>query len=264
MIYGDDVTHIVTEEGIANLLLCRDLAEREQAIRGVAGYTEVGLGRDRDKVEKLRDAASSGVPAISASTPRRPRAICWPRARSRIWCGLRAGSTTPRTGSATGKDRRRQRMEQLEYCDYRARRQARAARAGAGRRRRLRQLRGAGRARRRGRLLRRDREDLCARLRDDLGSGAARFRGTLQRRAAEDRDQRRRRDAGGRQPAPGSGDRGVGGGRPDAQLLRGFRRASVCSVCSMPARSASSCRPPRASPARIWRSSISRSPSTTA
>ena len=26
MIYGDDVTHIVTEEGIANLLLCRDAA----------------------------------------------------------------------------------------------------------------------------------------------------------------------------------------------------------------------------------------------
>ncbi|MFC5302257.1 malonate decarboxylase subunit alpha [Azospira restricta] len=54
MIYGDDVTHIVTEEGIANLLLCRDLAEREQAIRGVAGYTAVGLGRDRAKVEELR------------------------------------------------------------------------------------------------------------------------------------------------------------------------------------------------------------------
>ena len=36
MIYGDDVTHIVTEEGIANLLLCRDASEREQAIRGVA------------------------------------------------------------------------------------------------------------------------------------------------------------------------------------------------------------------------------------
>lgn len=54
MIYGDDVTHIVTEEGIANLLLCRDVDEREQAIRGVAGYTEVGLGRDRGKVEALR------------------------------------------------------------------------------------------------------------------------------------------------------------------------------------------------------------------
>ncbi|WP_266035843.1 malonate decarboxylase subunit alpha, partial [Brucella intermedia] len=55
MIYGDDVTHILTEEGIANLLLCRTPEEREQAIRGVAGYTPVGLGRDRRMVENLRD-----------------------------------------------------------------------------------------------------------------------------------------------------------------------------------------------------------------
>jgi malonate decarboxylase alpha subunit len=54
MIYGDDVTHIVTEEGIANLLLCRSPAEREQAIRGVAGFTDVGRGRDREAVEALR------------------------------------------------------------------------------------------------------------------------------------------------------------------------------------------------------------------
>lgn len=54
MIFGDDVTHIVTEEGIANLLLCRNDEEREQAIRGVAGYTAVGLGRDRAAVEALR------------------------------------------------------------------------------------------------------------------------------------------------------------------------------------------------------------------
>jgi malonate decarboxylase alpha subunit len=54
MIYGDDVTHIVTEEGIANLLLCRSPIEREQAIRGVAGFTEVGRGRDRKAVEALR------------------------------------------------------------------------------------------------------------------------------------------------------------------------------------------------------------------
>ena len=54
MIYGDDVTHIVTEEGVANLLLCRTPAEREQAIRGVAGYTDVGRARDRAKVEELR------------------------------------------------------------------------------------------------------------------------------------------------------------------------------------------------------------------
>jgi len=55
MIYGDDVTHILTEEGIANLLLCRNAEEREQAVRGVAGYTPVGRGRDRRMVENLRD-----------------------------------------------------------------------------------------------------------------------------------------------------------------------------------------------------------------
>ncbi|PII17783.1 malonate decarboxylase subunit alpha [Stenotrophomonas indicatrix] len=55
MVYSDDVTHIVTEEGIANLLLCRDRDEREHAIRGVAGYTEVGRGRDAKMVQRLRE-----------------------------------------------------------------------------------------------------------------------------------------------------------------------------------------------------------------
>jgi malonate decarboxylase alpha subunit len=55
MIYGEDVTHIVSEEGIANLLLCRSTAEREQAIRGIAGFTDVGRARDRKMVEKLRE-----------------------------------------------------------------------------------------------------------------------------------------------------------------------------------------------------------------
>ncbi|RUL65746.1 malonate decarboxylase subunit alpha [Dyella dinghuensis] len=55
MVYGDDVTHIVTEEGIANLLLCRNNDEREHAIRGVAGYTNVGRGRDKKLVQQLRE-----------------------------------------------------------------------------------------------------------------------------------------------------------------------------------------------------------------
>lgn len=55
MIYGDDVTHIVTEEGVANLLLCRTAEEREQAIRGVAGYTDVGRRRDHGMVTHLRE-----------------------------------------------------------------------------------------------------------------------------------------------------------------------------------------------------------------
>ena len=79
MIYGDDVTHIVTEEGIANLLLCRSDAEREQAIRGVAGYTPVGLKRETARVENLRDRGVIRRPEDSASTARRPPAICSPR-----------------------------------------------------------------------------------------------------------------------------------------------------------------------------------------
>jgi malonate decarboxylase alpha subunit len=55
MIYGDDVSHVVTEEGIANLLLCRSAEERADAIRGVAGYTPLGRARSRRAVENLRD-----------------------------------------------------------------------------------------------------------------------------------------------------------------------------------------------------------------
>jgi malonate decarboxylase alpha subunit len=55
MVYSDDITHIVTEEGIANLLLCRDADEREQAIRGVAGYTLIGRNRDAAMVQRLRE-----------------------------------------------------------------------------------------------------------------------------------------------------------------------------------------------------------------
>ncbi len=55
MIYGEDVSHVLTEEGIANLLLCRTDEEREQAIRGVAGFTAVGRARDKRMVENLRD-----------------------------------------------------------------------------------------------------------------------------------------------------------------------------------------------------------------
>jgi malonate decarboxylase alpha subunit len=55
MIYSEDVTHIITEEGIAHLLRCETPEEREQAIRGVAGYTKAGLARNKRMVENLRD-----------------------------------------------------------------------------------------------------------------------------------------------------------------------------------------------------------------
>src|ERR1700741_1043688 len=42
MIHGDDLTHVITEEGVANLLLCRSPAERTAALRAIAGDTEFG------------------------------------------------------------------------------------------------------------------------------------------------------------------------------------------------------------------------------
>ena len=70
MVYGDDVTHVLTEEGIANLLLCRTDEERAQAIRGVAGYTAVGLARDKRMVENLRDRGVIQRPADLGIDPR--------------------------------------------------------------------------------------------------------------------------------------------------------------------------------------------------
>ncbi|MGL4453525.1 malonate decarboxylase subunit alpha [Cetobacterium sp.] len=54
MIYGDDVTHIVTEEGIAYLHKCKNLDERKEAIRAIAGYTDVGMKANIEKTEELR------------------------------------------------------------------------------------------------------------------------------------------------------------------------------------------------------------------
>jgi malonate decarboxylase alpha subunit len=73
MIYSEDVTHIVTEEGIANLLLCENIKERKEAIKGIAGYTPMGLSRDKKMVAKLRNrgviryAEDLGINKLDAS-----------------------------------------------------------------------------------------------------------------------------------------------------------------------------------------------------
>lgn len=55
MIYGDDVTHVVTEEGIAYLFKSQSLEERRAALAAVAGVSSIGLKSDPKRVEKLRD-----------------------------------------------------------------------------------------------------------------------------------------------------------------------------------------------------------------
>lgn len=55
MVYADDVTHIITEEGIAFLHRCNGLEERMDAIRGVAGFTKIGLEANPKTTRALRD-----------------------------------------------------------------------------------------------------------------------------------------------------------------------------------------------------------------
>ena len=54
MIYSDDLTHIVSEVGIAYLHKCHNMEERMNAIRAVAGKTEVGKLEDPEITKKLR------------------------------------------------------------------------------------------------------------------------------------------------------------------------------------------------------------------
>ncbi|MDD2240495.1 MAG: malonate decarboxylase subunit alpha [Kiritimatiellae bacterium] len=56
MIAGDQVTHIVTEQGIAYLDKCPDLATRQQAVAAVAGDTPVGATSSAATQDALRSA----------------------------------------------------------------------------------------------------------------------------------------------------------------------------------------------------------------
>ena len=54
MIYGDDVTHVVTERGVANLLRCRSPQEREAALRAIGGDTDFGKRQSPETGDSLR------------------------------------------------------------------------------------------------------------------------------------------------------------------------------------------------------------------
>ncbi|AOA57819.1 malonate decarboxylase subunit alpha [Acinetobacter larvae] len=54
MIYGDDVTHLLTEEGIAYLYKAESLAQREAMIAAVAGVTDIGLAQNPQTTARLR------------------------------------------------------------------------------------------------------------------------------------------------------------------------------------------------------------------
>ncbi len=55
MIYGDDVTHVLTEEGIAYLYRAQSLKERKAMVAAVAGISDVGMTADPKTVRRLRE-----------------------------------------------------------------------------------------------------------------------------------------------------------------------------------------------------------------
>lgn len=54
MIYGDDVSHVVTEEGIAYLYKTEGLEERRRALAAVAGVSPIGLRAKPEETAELR------------------------------------------------------------------------------------------------------------------------------------------------------------------------------------------------------------------
>lgn len=62
MIYGDDVTHVVTEEGIAYLYKADSMEKRREAIAAVAGVTPIGLTHDPKKTDSLRREGLIALP----------------------------------------------------------------------------------------------------------------------------------------------------------------------------------------------------------
>ena len=62
MIYGDDVTHVLTEEGIAYLYKARSLEERKAMLAAVAGVTPIGLRHDPKDSARLRREGLIALP----------------------------------------------------------------------------------------------------------------------------------------------------------------------------------------------------------
>jgi malonate decarboxylase alpha subunit len=62
MIYGDDVSHVVTEEGVAYLYKAEGMEERRHALAAVAGVSPIGLRADPAQTARLRERGIVAYP----------------------------------------------------------------------------------------------------------------------------------------------------------------------------------------------------------
>jgi malonate decarboxylase alpha subunit len=54
MIYGDDISHVVTEEGISYLYKTEGIEERRRAIAAIAGVSPIGIKAKAEETVALR------------------------------------------------------------------------------------------------------------------------------------------------------------------------------------------------------------------
>jgi malonate decarboxylase alpha subunit len=69
MIYGDDVSHVVTEEGIAYLYKTDGAEERRAAVAAIAGATPVGLAAQPKRSQSLRERGIVALPEDLGVSP---------------------------------------------------------------------------------------------------------------------------------------------------------------------------------------------------
>lgn len=62
MIYSEDITHVVTEEGIAYLYKTDSPAERREMIASIAGVTPLGMEHDVKRTKSLRERGLVAMP----------------------------------------------------------------------------------------------------------------------------------------------------------------------------------------------------------
>ena len=62
MIYGDDVSHVVSEEGIAYLYMAQGQEERRAALAAIAGATAIGRGAEPKRSASLRERGLVAYP----------------------------------------------------------------------------------------------------------------------------------------------------------------------------------------------------------
>nr|WP_106782490.1 malonate decarboxylase subunit alpha [Lysinibacillus timonensis] len=62
MIYGEDVTHVVTEEGIAYLYKTDSSSEKREMIASIAGVTPIGMEHNPKSTERLREKGLIALP----------------------------------------------------------------------------------------------------------------------------------------------------------------------------------------------------------